>query len=167
MPLRYRQQRLLKDGGSAVFAAHGKGPDSLLMPGDTAFVTYDYTAPTDVPLVESKGTFVVLLGPEPWRYRDNVLLDFTVENSWRSGVIRRARLDFTPDSAVASGRVDIHGLFSLSLEYDDGGTGEVTAAYRNARFEVTLREDRRGVRKSFRLVFDSRGRLLEREVLTP
>ncbi len=167
IPLAYTETNALRNGVTTVFTAKGVHVDSLLIPGDTAVVTFDQIYPPDADRVESYARYRILLASQPWHFADNALIRFHAENTWRAGVIRSAIMDFTPDSMVVSGQLQIAGSFTLSVVYDDGGTGAVTGTYRNHIIAATLHQNKAGLLQTFSLSFDANGKLLTQSLLPP
>lgn len=160
--LSYSEKNLLKNGALKIFTAKGIRGDSLLKHGDSALVTVDLTPGPDDALQNSHGRYFVRLGVKPWKFSDNALLNFNIENRWRSGVIRHSRIEFNPAEPVLSGHLKIHGNFTVSAEGEDGSTASVTGILKGDTLQAEMSELRNGKRSRYRVVYDSHGEVKER-----
>jgi hypothetical protein len=168
--LSYREQDLLNNGTVRIFAAKGIHGDSSLVPGDTALVTLDQTpsASANAPLLESNGRYFITLAAEPWDFKKNALLYYTFENHWRSNqVLRHSFLDFTPDTAVVSGELDIHGHFTYSIQDEQGDSSSATGAFENDSIQVNLQQLQAGKTSTYHLIYDVNGTLKSEQWLSP
>ncbi len=155
----------MNNGAIVDLSIHGIRNDSMLNLGDTAIVNYSLTPRAGDSLTATQGRFTVLLGFKPWKFKDNMLLKYAIQSTWHSGEIRLASVTVVPDSGVISGRLDLHGKMTLNLQYRDGGTGDFIADYRDGKIRASLNEQRAGIKKAYRLVYNSQGDLEERTIL--
>jgi len=168
--LSYREQDLLNNGTQVVFLAQGIHGDSSLVLGDTALVTVNQTpSPSaDAPLLTSSGRYFITLAAQPWNFKDNALLYYTFENHWRSNqILRHSFLNFMPDSAVISGRLDIHGHFTYSFEDEQGDSSTATGAFENDSIQMDLQQVQGGKTENYRLIYDVNGNLTSEQSLSP
>ena len=161
----YRNENLLRNGTRTVLMAKGVHADSSLRLGDTALVTVDQTPTVDAPLEQSNGRYWVRFGTRPWNFTDNALLHFTIENRWRSGVIRHSICDFNPSEPLVSQDIAIRGSFTLSTESSDGATADVTGSIQGDTLLADMHELRGGKNSNFHVRYDSRGEIKEKERL--
>ena len=161
----YRDENLLENGTFTVLSAKGIRADSSLRLGDTAIITFDQTPSADAALQQSNSRYWVRFGTQQWRFTDNALLHFSVENLWRSGVIRHSLLDFTPAEPLVSGRIDIHGDFTVSTENYDGTSADVTGTFQGDTIQAEMYELRGGKRTGYHMIYDSRGTVKAKERL--
>lgn len=159
----YRDENLLRNGTLTILTAKGIRADSSLRLEDTALVTVDQTPSVDASLVQSNGRYWVRFGTRPWNFTDNALLHFTIENRWRSGVIRHSILDFTPAEALVSGRLDIRGSFTVSTESSDGATADVIGTFQGDSLQADMHELRGGRGSNYHVIYDSHGEIKQKE----
>ena len=76
-----------------------------------------------------------------------------------------ASVTVVPDSGVISRRLNLHGKMNLNLQYKDGGIGEFIADYRDGKISPSWKEHRAGIKKTYRLVYNSQGDLEEKAYL--
>jgi hypothetical protein len=161
--LSYQEHDSLNNGTLIVFKAKGIRGDSALIPGDTALVTYDQTPSLAARLMTSKSRYMVRLSAQPWQFSGNALLRYTIENRWRSGVIRHSVFDFTPGAPVVSGHLDIRGDFNDTTEDQTGAIGYLQGGLNGDTIQVDMRELRDGKNKNYRMVYDSQGEIRRQE----
>lgn len=161
--LSYQERDSLNNGTLTVFKARGIRGDSALIPGDTALVTFEQTPSVAARLMTSKSRYIVRLSAQPWQFGSNALLRFTIENRWRSGVIRHSVFDFTPDTPVVSGHLDIRGNFKDTTEDQTGAIGYLRGNFNGDTIQVDMRELRDGKNKNYRMVYDSQGEIRRQE----
>ncbi|HAO98495.1 MAG TPA: hypothetical protein DCQ83_00455 [Fibrobacteres bacterium] len=162
-PLSYSETDLRRNGDTALFTAKGVRGDSSLVMSDTSLVTFVLNPLTTDSLQKSTGRYWVRLGKLAWPFRDNALLRFNSENRWKSGVLRYSSLDFTPDTPMVSGSVDIHGNFVLSTEDEKGATGQVTGTFRGDTLDADMHEHRDGKDSHYHMVCDKHGDVKQQE----
>ena len=167
VPVFYTERCLLRNGDTTVFAAKGiRGPDSLFTPGDSSLVTFDRMPSAGDSLLDSRARYWVRLGKLSRPFSDNALLRFEIRNRRKSGVIRYDSIAFTPDSAMFSGHIDIHGSFVALAQDETGGVkSQVAGIFRNDSIQANMRETRDGKIKNYHMIYDGRGVIESRDTL--
>lgn len=124
--VRYRERRVLKDGGSIDILATGQAPDSAFRPGQVAAWIETHAYPAGDSLETRMRTFGIKLSAAPGAFQGDKLLSFQAVEKYPSTTAASpyTRFDFafTCDSAVSDGHWLHTGAVQSSLALRAGGT---------------------------------------------
>lgn len=164
--LSYSERCLLVNGDTTFFTVKGIHGDSSLVATDTSLVTFDQNSPARDSICHSKARYWVKLGKLTRPFADNALLHFEIVNKRQSGVIRYDSISFTPDTAVLSGHPTLRGTFTVAAQDEKGARNEVKGSFRHDSIQISMRETREGVSKSYHLVYNEHGEVRAQDTLS-
>lgn len=140
-PVSFRETRTEKDGKKTVFSVHGvrNGEDSTFLPGDTAWVAVHTDFPDGAKLAEKTARYKVLLGGEPKRFADNLLLRYSLEAVWHKGdSLASTKFVFVPGRPVPASELSISGDWDLSAALANGHAAHAVGTFLDKLIEADV-----------------------------
>lgn len=119
--VRFQRTTVLKDGSVLEAAAKGSAADSSFRAGTDALWTETLTPPAGDSIVSHARTFMVRLPSAPGAFKQDLLLDLSVEDRYRTAAYEGFSFDFHSETPVADGDWPATGAVKSILTYRAGG----------------------------------------------
>ncbi len=165
-PIFFSESRTEKDGKIVDFSIKGNGTDSAFNPGDTSLINLHITYPPDNSKLEKKNFYEIVIGSKPKQFKDNKLILYRSQVSWRTDSLVTASLSFKPDQPIVSNELSWTGDVQANINFANGEEGKITGRFQDKKIDVDLVRTRTdGQIRKHHIKWDYLGKLISQMLM--
>ena len=160
-PIFFNESRIEKDGKAISFSIKGNGTDSAFNPGDTSLVNLHISYPAENAKLEKSNFYKILIGSKPKQFKDNKLILYRSQITWRTDSLISATLSFKPDQPIISNELSWNGEMQADINFVNGDSGKLTGRFQDKIIDAELvRTKKDGQIRKHRIKWDYLGKLI-------